>query len=121
MRLCHAGCAVLLAAVLPRFVGGTSITVTNHVHDGTNFLKVTGTDDDGNAVTCPGDVLSPQINLGSISIPGVSKLAYQKSTASEGGAAFVEPAASVAAHRSAASLAAAAAHQIAGSLASLRR
>ncbi len=94
MRLCHAGCAVLLAAVLPRFVDGASITVTNHVHDGTNFLKVNGTDDDGNNVTCPGDVLSPQINLGSISIPGVSKLAYQKSTASEGGAAFVEPAAS---------------------------
>jgi hypothetical protein len=95
MRLCHAGCAVLLAAVLPRFVDGASITVTNHLHEGTNFLKVTGTDDDGNNVTCPGDVLSPQINLGSISIPGVSKLAYQKSAASEGGAAFVEPAASV--------------------------
>jgi hypothetical protein len=94
MRLCHAGCAVLILAVLGRFADGTSISVSNYVHGGTNFLKVTGTDDDNNTIACPGNVLSPQINIGSISIPGVSKLAYQKSTASEGGAAFVEPAVS---------------------------
>ena len=95
MRFCHVGCALSVLMGLGRFADGASVAVSNYVHGGNNFLKVTGTDDDGNAIECPGNVLSPQINLGSISIPGVSRLAYQKSMASEGGAGFVEPAASV--------------------------
>ena len=60
-------------------------SVSTYTYGGHHFLRL------GTASCGPDSVLSPQINVGSVSIPGVSKLAYRHDPSAPGGATFVDP------------------------------
>ena len=61
-------------------------SVSTYTYGGHHFLRL-------ETASCgPDSALSPQINVGSVSIPGVSKLAYRHDPSAPGGAAFVDPA-----------------------------